>query len=89
VTPEEKAALQASAGRHPTVTSIAASMKHSLIDAISRGDTHPLGALGAVPEALRNLIRGYVEAEAVRSTAELRSWESRSGGPRWRSLRAK
>lgn len=41
--------------------------------------TTPLGPLGNVPVALRELVRAWVDRSAVRSTRQLRAFESRFG----------
>jgi hypothetical protein len=57
----------------------AGKVRESLEEALRRRHAHPLGPVAAVPAEIREAVREYVEAEAVRSTCEMRLRAAQNG----------
>jgi len=66
---------ECSAGRPDSIPVAAEAIKAVLLGAIENATKHPLGPMAAVAPELRSLIRDFVNAEAHRSTGELRRRE--------------
>jgi hypothetical protein len=69
---------ECSAGRPDSVPIAAEAIKAVLLGAIEDATKHPFGPMAAVPPELRRLIRDFVNAEAHRSTGELRRREEQT-----------
>jgi hypothetical protein len=61
------------------VAARASKVRESLEAALRRRHEHPLGPVAAVPPEIREAVRHYVQAEAVRSTNEMRLREAHDG----------
>jgi hypothetical protein len=61
------------------VAARASKVRESLELALRRRHKHPLGPIAAVRAEIREATRRYVEAEAVRSTKEMRLREAHDG----------
>jgi hypothetical protein len=69
---------ECSACRPESIPIAAEAIKAVLLGAIENATKHPLGPMAAVPQELRCLIRDFVNAEAHRSTEELRRREEQA-----------